>query len=394
MSIISINFFADYNDSIIVCCTTASFITQYYDVKNFISIIKKSRNFAKEGNKMKTILSINFPTEWSPQSAVLMTWPHYGTDWKYNMDEVIPCFVSIAKEIIKREKLIIACESIEEVKQVLGEIDYERVIFREILSNDTWARDHGPVSIFLNNIPHLLDFKFNGWGLKFPANHDNLISRQLYESKVFSQESVYQNMLGIVLEGGSIETDGEGTILSTSRCLLSANRNDFKSQEEVADCFSKIFGVKRFLWLNQGYLAGDDTGGHIDTLARFCNPETIAYVQCADPNDEHYVELSLMENEIRKFKTPEGKPYRLIPLPMAEPVYYKNDRLPATYANFLIINGAVLLPFYNSPLDEIVKQRFQEVFPDREIIGIDCRPLIKQHGSLHCLTMQFPEGFI
>jgi len=230
--------------------------------------------------------------------------------------------------------------------------------------------------------------------LKFPANHDNQITRQLYESKVFSSETVYQNMLHIVLEGGSIETDGEGTILTTSRCLLSANRNDYKSRAEIADYLSMIFGAKRVLWLNHGYLAGDDTDSHIDTLARFCDSETIAYVQCTDSNDEHFEELSNMENELGKFKTLAGKPYRLISLPMAEPVYYEGERLPATYANFLIINGAVLLPFYNSLLDEIAKQQLQKAFPDREIIGIDCRPLIKQHGSLHCVTMQLPAGFV
>jgi len=341
-----------------------------------------------------SFLSIHFPAEWDSQSAVLMTLPHSGTDWKDNLDEVTPCFVSIAKEIIKREKLIIVCRSIAEVKQALGKADYERIIFREIPSNDTWARDHGPLSIFVNGVPYLLDFTFNGWGLKFPANHDNRITRQLYESKVFSPETVYQNMLHIVLEGGSIETDGEGTILTTNRCLLSANRNDYKSKGEIADYLSMIFGAKRVLWLNHGYLAGDDTDSHIDTLARFCNPETIAYVQCTDPNDEHFEELSNMENELGKFKTLAGKPYQLIPLPMAEPVYCESERLPATYANFLIINGAVLLPFYNSPLDEIAKQQLQKAFPDREIIGIDCRPLIKQHGSLHCVTMQLPAGFV
>ena len=342
----------------------------------------------------QSLFSINFPAEWSSQSAVMLTWPHSGTDWKYILDEVIPCFVSIAKEIIKHEKLIIVCRSIEEVKQFFEDADYSQIIFREILSNDTWARDHGPVSIFVNNIPYLLDFTFNGWGLKFPANCDNQITRQLYKSKVFSPETVFQNMLHVVLEGGSIETDGEGTILTTSRCLLSANRNDYKSREEISDYLSMMFGVKRFLWLNHGYLAGDDTDSHIDTLARFCDQETIAYVQCTDPDDEHFEELSLMENELRKFNTPTGKPYRLIPLPMAEPVYCEGERLPATYANFLIINDAVLLPFYNSPMDETAKQRLQEAFPDREIIGIDCRSLIKQHGSLHCVTMQLPAGFV
>ena len=338
--------------------------------------------------------SIHYPAEWTSQSAVMLTWPHSGTDWKHNLDEVVPCFVSIAKEIVKRERLIIVCQSQEKVKQSLGEVDYSRIIFRKICSNDTWARDHGPVSVFVHDVPHLLDFKFNGWGLKFPANYDNQITRKLYVSKVFSSEAIYQNMLHIVLEGGSIESDGEGTILTTARCLLSSNRNAYKSKEEVSGCFSAIFNTKQVLCLNHGNLAGDDTDGHIDTLARFCNPETIAYVLCNEPEDEHFEELSLMEEELRQFKTLSGKPYRLIPLPMAEPVYYEGERLPATYANFLIINGAVLVPFYNSPLDEIAKQQLQEVFPKREIIGIDCRPLIKQHGSLHCVTMQLPAGFV
>jgi len=342
----------------------------------------------------QSFFSIHFPAEWASQSAVLLTFPHSDTDWKHNLDEVIPCFVAIAKEIIKREKLIVVCRSVEETKQMLGAVDYSRVIFREIRSNDTWARDHGPISIFVNDVPYLLDFTFNGWGLKFPANHDNQITRQLYDSQVFSPQTVYQSMLHVVLEGGSIETDGEGTILTTSRCLLSANRNDYKSRREIADYLSMIFGADRVLWLSSGYLAGDDTDSHIDTLARFCNPETIAYVQYAAPGDEHFKELSQMEEELRKFKTKEGKPYRLIPLPMAEPVYFEGERLPATYANFLIINGAVLLPFYHSSLDEIAKQRLQPAFPDREIIGIDCRPLIKQHGSLHCVAMQLPAGVV
>jgi len=341
-----------------------------------------------------SFFSINFPAEWASQSAVMLTWPHPDTDWKYILDEVVVCFSSIAKEVIKREKLVIVCRSIEEVKKSLGKVDYSRIIFREISSNDTWARDHGPISIFVNNIPYLLDFTFNGWGLKFPANHDNQITRKLFESKIFSSETIYSNMLHVVLEGGSIESDGEGTILTTSQCLLSVNRNDYKSKAEIADYFSMIFGAKRTLWLNHGYLAGDDTDSHIDTLARFCDSETIAYVQCTDPNDEHFEELSQMEDELRRFKTIEGKPYRLIPLPMAEAVYFEEERLPATYANFLIINEAVLLPYYNSPVDEIAKRQLQTAFPDREIIGIDCCSLIKQHGSLHCVTMQLPEGIV
>jgi agmatine/peptidylarginine deiminase len=324
----------------------------------------------------------------------MLTWPHRGTDWRDMLDEVVPCFVSVAKEIIKREHLLIVSPCIDEVKHSLGKIDDSRITFREIPTNDTWARDHGPIALFVNEIPHILDFTFNGWGLKFPADRDNQITRRLYESRAFSSEVIYKSMLHIVLEGGSIEIDGAGTMLTTARCLLSVNRNEYKSREEISDYFQMLFDVRQVLWLNHGYLSGDDTDSHIDTLARFCDAETIAYVQCSDTNDEHYRELSLMEEELKSFKTLDGKPYRLIPLPMAEAVYWEGERLPATYANFLIINDAVLVPFYGSSRDEMARQQLQKAFPDREIVGINCLPLIKQHGSLHCITMQFPQGFI
>ncbi|MDR1437042.1 MAG: agmatine deiminase family protein [Candidatus Symbiothrix sp.] len=333
---------------------------------------------------------IDFPAEWAPQSGVMLTWPHRQTDWRNMLEEVIPCFTAIAKEIVRKEKLLIVCSSVREVKQALGGADCSRIIFREIPSNDTWARDHGPLSVYVNGTPFVLDFTFNGWGLKFPANYDNQITRRLYESGVFSPETGYQSLLHLVLEGGSIESDGAGTLLTTSKCLLSVNRNEYKTKEEINDYLSLILGVRRILWLDHGYLAGDDTDSHIDTLARFCGRETIAYLKCTDETDEHYRELSLMEAELGNFKTEAGKPYRLIPLPMAEAVYFEGERMPATYANFLIINGAVLMPAYGSPSDELARQKLQEAFPGREIIGINCLPLIKQHGSLHCVTMQIP----
>ncbi|MDR0231818.1 MAG: agmatine deiminase family protein [Dysgonamonadaceae bacterium] len=338
--------------------------------------------------------TIIFPAEWAPQSGVMLTWPHQNTDWRDILDEVIPCYVAIAKEIIKREKLLIVCKNIEDVKKALGNIDYNQVIFREMDTNDTWARDHGPISVIANGYPFICDFTFNGWGMKFAANHDNQITKKLFASHAFAPEIHYQNMMHCVLEGGSLESDGCGTILTTSECLLSENRNEYKDKSEIGEYLKMIFGVKRILWLDHGYLAGDDTDSHIDTLARFCDPETIAYVKCEDKNDEHFDALSLMEKQLVSFKTIEGKPYRLIPLPMADAVYDNGERLPATYANFLIINKAVLFPTYNSPKDEIAKQQLQQAFPDREIIGINCLPLIKQHGSLHCITMQFPKDFI
>lgn len=334
------------------------------------------------------------PPEWYPQSAVQLTWPHGGTDWAEMLDEVTPCFVAIAKEVIKREKLIIVCPDESKVRTGLGEVDYSRIIFREMETNDTWARDHGGISVFDDGIPVVYDFVFNGWGMKFAANHDNLITRKLFHSKTFAEGVVPVNMQPFVLEGGSIESDGKGTLLTTVECLSSVNRNEYLQQEELENYLKQVFGLDRILWIESGYLAGDDTDSHVDTLARFCSEDTIAYVQCSDEEDEHFAELQEMEEELKEFTQANGEPYRLIPLPMADKVEWEGERLPATYANFLIINGAVLLPFYNSPKDEIARAALQTAFPDREIVSINCLPLIKQHGSLHCVTMQYPQEFI
>ncbi|MDH8701913.1 agmatine deiminase [Dysgonomonadaceae bacterium PH5-43] len=352
------------------------------------------RFFYNFADMQQNRLNIQLPAEWAKQSAVMLTWPHANTDWQPILEEVNACFAEIAKAIIKREKLIIVCDCIDDVKTCLGNIDYSNVIFREIPSNDTWARDHGPISVWVNEVPYILDFTFNGWGMKFPANYDNQITRNLYESSTFNSTVGYQNMMHLVLEGGSIESDGQGTLMTTAECLLSVNRNEYRNKSEIDDYLKMIFDAKKILWLNYGYLSGDDTDSHIDTLARFCDPETIAYVKCTDESDEHYEELLKMEEELKTFTTQDGKPYKLVPLPMAEAVYYEEERLPATYANFLIINEAVLMPTYNSYLDEEAKAALQQAFPDREIVGIDCSSLIKQHGSLHCVTMQIPEGLI
>lgn len=337
---------------------------------------------------------IILPAEWYPQSAIQLTWPHEDTDWAPILDEVIPCFVSIAKEVIKREKLLIVCVDEQAVREQLGEVDYSRVLFREMETNDTWARDHGGISVFDEGVPCVYDFVFNGWGMKFAANYDNLITRNLFAQSTFSDSVLPVNMQPFVLEGGSIESDGKGTLLTTVECLASVNRNEYLQKEELENYLKEVFGFERILWLENGYLAGDDTDSHVDTLARFCSEDTIAYVQCTEPDDEHFDELQAMEQELQAFTRANGEPYRLIALPMADKIEWEGERLPATYANFLIMNGAVLLPFYQSPKDAVAKAALQEAFPDREIVGIDCLPLIKQHGSLHCVTMQYPEGFI
>ncbi len=339
-------------------------------------------------------MSIILPAEWVKQSAVQLTWPHEETDWAPILDEVVPCFVSIAKEIMKRENLLIVCPDAAVVKQQLGEYDESRVRFAEMETNDTWARDHGGISVVDSFGLTLYDFLFNGWGMKFAAAKDNLITRTLAADGFFTDQVQVANMASFVLEGGSIESDGKGTLMTTAECLLSVNRNEYLQREEIENYLKEVFGLKRILWIENGYLAGDDTDSHVDTLARFCNEHTIAYVQCLDESDEHYDELKAMEKEIMDFRQENGEPYQLIALPMADKVEWQGERLPATYANFLIMNGAVLVPFYDSPKDEQARSLLQEAFPDREVVGVNCLPLIKQHGSLHCVTMQYPEGFI
>lgn len=338
--------------------------------------------------------NIVFPAEWYPQSGVMLTWPHEKSDWFYMLEEVEGCFLEIAAEISKREKLLIVCPDKKKLLPKLINCRSENLILEEIPANDTWARDHGAITVFMDGQPVLYDFCFNGWGMKFAANLDNQITRELYKRKIFRPEVSYDNKLGFVFEGGSIESDGNGTLMTTKDCLLSSNRNDHLTEKEIEFYLKETFGAKQVLWLSSGYLAGDDTDSHIDTLARLCDENTIAYVRCEDPSDEHYQALMIMEEELRSFKTLTGDPYRLIPLPMADPVYEEGCRIPATYANFLILNDAVLLPTYNSIKDQLVVDQLKAAFPDRDIISINCLPLIKQHGSLHCVTMQFPEGIL
>lgn len=334
------------------------------------------------------------PAEWHQQSGVQLTWPHADTDWAYILPEVEACFIEIAREIAQRELLLIVTPEPDRVKELIStQVNIENVRFLACETNDTWARDHGAITRIDNGSPTLLDFMFNGWGLKFASDKDNQITRNAIEAHALN--GIYENRLGFILEGGSFESDGMGTLLTTSECLLSLNRNGSMNKVEIEEYLKSAFHLQQVLWLDHGYLAGDDTDSHIDTLARFCSPQTIAYVKCTDTDDEHYEALANMEEQLKSFRTLSGEPYELLALPMADEIIVDNERLPATYANFLIINGAVLYPTYNQPTnDQKAKEVLQKAFPNDEIIGIDCRSLIKQHGSLHCVTMQYPLNVI
>ena len=332
--------------------------------------------------------SFRLPAEWEKQSFVLLTLPHSGTDWCEQLDEVASYYRALISSITPYEQVVAMAEDMKLAEEITSGISNIQII--ECPTNDTWSRDHGFLTCVNGKECLFLDFQFNGWGLKFPAYHDNQINKRLWDSGKL--EGRYVNCLDFVLEGGSIESDGKGTILTTSQCLLSPNRNEM-SKDELTERLQHYFNASHILWLNHGHLSGDDTDGHIDTLARLCPNNTIAYVECCDPSDSHYAELSLMQEELQQFKNAEGTPFRLVGLPMADAIIEDGERLPATYANFLIINGAVLCPTYGQPSnDQSALSKLQEIFPNRDIIGIDSRVLIRQHGSLHCSTMQFPEN--
>ncbi|PWJ41108.1 agmatine deiminase family protein [Sediminitomix flava] len=334
------------------------------------------------------------PAEWEAQDAVQLTLPHADTDWADDMENVKACFQKIAYEISSRQKLIAVCTDLDEAKEWLKECPQENIIYQHIPSNDSWARDHGAITIQENGELKLLDFTFNGWGLKFASDKDNQISQQLLDNGVFN---VPMHTTGFVLEGGGIESDGEDTLMTTAHCIYSYNRNAGKTEEEILSMMKEYFGSEQILVLENGYLAGDDTDSHIDTLARFCPNNTIAYVQCTDETDEHFEALQKMEAELKTFKNLNGEAYRLVALPMA-PKRFKPEegyRLPSTYANFLIINGAVLLPVYgDEELDQKAITALEDCFPEHEIVAINCEALIRQHGSLHCVSMQYFKGVV
>ena len=348
--------------------------------------------------------SYYLPSEWQQQVAVQLTWPHANTDWAPYLEDIVRMEVRMADEITKCEDLIIVTPEKEAVREFLStqlpEPQLKRVKIVEMPTDDTWARDHGAITLLPRQDNEerprktiLLDFCFNGWGKKFPADNDNRITQNLNHSGVFEDyyEYVMRDNLDFVLEGGSIESDGKGTVFTTSQCLLAPNRNQPLSKKEIEEYLKKSLCAEQIVWLDYGNLIGDDTDGHIDTIVRIAPNDTILYVKCDDKNDEQFDDFKALENQLQSLRTKESKPYRLLPLPMPKAMYDNGDRLPATYANFLIINGAVLVPTYNQPdLDKKAMDIIQQAFHDREIIGIDAQVAVRQHGSLHCLTMQFP----
>jgi agmatine/peptidylarginine deiminase len=335
--------------------------------------------------------------ETAAQCAILLTWPHRNSAWANSLEAVTTVYLDIARAVVAHEKLLVVCYDPDHAGEIgqsctRADIPLDAIRFFPAHTNDTWIRDYGPLAVSDGTGLRLLDFVFDGWGKKYPATLDNEVTRKLETEGVFKPPI---RRFRLVLEGGSIDTDGQGSLLTTSNCLVTNSRNPGYDKASFERLFAEEMGIQRVLWLDHGELEGDDTDAHIDMLARFCSPHTIAYTQCPDRFDSQYAGLTAMEKQLGTFTTLEGRPYHLLPLPLPALVHSATgERLPASYANFLIINGAVLVPVYDDPADVIALERLAGAFPDRQIIPVNCLPLIQQYGSLHCATMQLPAGIL
>ncbi|MEO7251139.1 MAG: agmatine deiminase family protein [Arenimonas sp.] len=338
---------------------------------------------------------LRFPAEWEPQSAVLIAWPHAGTDWAQRLDSVEATYVALVAAITRFQMVLVciadpALEAHARRLLTVGAADLSRVRFERLPYDDTWLRDSGPITLREGDGFRLLDFHFTAWGGKFEAGRDDQLVSALCERGIFPRAQ--RQRVDFALEGGAVETDGQGTLLSTWRCLH--ERHPGVERTAITQNLQNWLSLNRTLWLEHGYLEGDDTDAHIDTLARFASPEAIVYQGCQDVEDSHFSELQAMAAELAQFRRRNGEPYRLFELPWPQPIVDGGRRLAASYANFLIINGAVLMPAYDDVADAGAARVLASAFPGREIVAVPCRSLIWQNGSLHCLTMQLPEGLI
>lgn len=340
---------------------------------------------------MKT--DIKYLAEWELDGPIVLALPHASSDWSTILEEATEQYLHILTALESGgEEIWLLVDDKVRAERVLAPTNLDNTRFIEIETNDTWTRDYGPITVYRHERTRLIDFGFNGWGLKFQANHDNLVNLKLKNQKLFPSEA-YRNQRSFILEGGSIETDGNGTLLTTSHCLLSPNRNGSLNKKEISQFLSKELGVDHILWLDYGSLEGDDTDSHIDTLCRFAPENVILFTGCRNMDDPHFDTLLKMRAQLSLFKNQIGESYNLVELPLPDAIFDDDgNRLPATYANYLVTPRAVYMPTYNQPENDQLACRIVKIaFPNHKVIPVDCRTLIKQHGSLHCSTMTIPK---
>jgi agmatine deiminase len=335
------------------------------------------------------------PAEWEPHEATWLSWPHKEASWPGAFDNVPGIFVEMAKHLSESElvRINVADEEFAaRVRELLvrGGVSLDAVRFHLNPTNDAWVRDHGPIYVVRDGDEKreraIIDWGYNAWGNKYPPyDLDDVVPQRIAAE---SGEPIFQP--GIVLEGGSIDVNGTGTLLTTEACLLNPNRNPHLDKSQIEEYLRVYLGVDHILWLGDG-IVGDDTDGHIDDLTRFVSPRTVVTMIEEDSQDENFEPLRDNLERLKSMKDQDGRPFRIITLPMPAPVHFDGQRLPASYANFYIANRAVLVPTYRCANDARATEILQGLFPDRRVVGIDCTEMVWGLGAIHCATQQQPE---
>lgn len=346
------------------------------------------------------------PAEFEPHEATWLAWPHNPETWPGRLKFIPPIWIQMIKPLHIHETVHVCVNDAEmeaQVQAVLKRHDIGRnVMIHQIPTNDAWARDHGPIFMkrdvgadlrvgpgqgeHIGSPLQILDFVFNSWGQKYgPWDLDDVVPQH-----VAKYLNIPCREPGIVLEGGSVDVNGKGTLLTTEQCLLNKNRNPHLKKGEIEQYLKDYLGAIHILWLGEG-IVGDDTDGHIDDITRFVNPTTVVTAVEEDPADENYKPLQDNLRRLQSMKDQDGRPLQIATIPMPGPVHYEGQRLPASYANFYIANGVVLVPTYNHRNDERALEILKKLFPERRIVGIDCREMVWGLGAIHCVTQQQPK---
>ena len=342
-------------------------------------------------------LGYRLPAEWEPHEATWLSWPHKEASWPGKIATIFPVYAQMVAALARSETVHINVNDERMEAQARSFLDAARaagdIRFHRFATNDAWCRDHGAIILAHRDgqqaaVPRLaIDWDYNAWGNKYPPHDlDNLIPSSMAQTLKIPCRSG-----GMVLEGGSIDSNGAGVLLTTEGCLLNPNRNRQLSQAEIETRLIDMLGVEKVLWLGDG-IAGDDTDGHVDDLTRFVDERRVVTAVEADPADDNFAPLQENLRRLETMTDLQGRPLEIIPIPMPPPVVYEGQRLPASYANFYIANTVVLLPTYNHPHDELARQTLAKLFPSREVIGLDCTDLIWGLGAFHCLTQQVPAA--
>ncbi|MDX1696330.1 MAG: agmatine deiminase family protein [Ketobacteraceae bacterium] len=343
---------------------------------------------------MTSLPTQRFLAEWHPQEAVLLAWPFPQSDWQPWLEPIQKTYVELARAVSETATPVILCQDAAHQQAIITQLGpqlVQKVRLVQCAYNDTWCRDYGPLALGGQDaVDSLVSFQFTGWGDKYESANDNLVNAEL---ETMSAWRVPLSQVALELEGGAIDTDGQGTLLTTEACLLAGNRNQSMDRMDVEAALIRFLGVNRVIWLQEGYLIGDDTDSHVDNLVRFANPQTLVYACCDRPEDPHFGPLKAMEAEVKSLLQANGEPYQCLPLMIPEALHDENGtRLPASYVNFLILNDTVIVPVFGSPYDSTAMQQLAQAFPEHRLIPVDGRQLIKQYGGPHCATMQLPQN--